>query len=173
MVLAPRPDMVESSKPLVDNVTLTRATVGSRVRSIAAGAFLLVSPITASAQTFGIRAGASVDPDQFVFGFHYETAPLVDRLHFRPNVEVGVGDGSTLVAFNIEFAYHFQSSRAWNVYAGGGPALNLTLKEGDDHTGGGFNLLVGIQHRRGLFGEVKVGTIDSPDLKLTVGYVFR
>jgi hypothetical protein len=168
--------MMESPKALVGRVSPARATARCWFRSVAAGAFLLVllgAPLTASAQTFGIRAGASVDPDQFVFGFHYETSPLVDRLHFRPNLEVGVGDESTLVTFNIEFAYHFQSRQPWHVYAGGGPALVLTLREGEDHTGGGFNLLVGIEHRRGLFGEVKVGTIDSPDLKLTVGYIFR
>ena len=168
--------MMASLKPFVDNVSPAPAAAPCWFRSVATGAFLIVAlmaPLNASAQTFGIRAGASVDPDQFVFGFHYETSPLVDRLHFRPNLEVGVGDGSTLLAFNIEFAYHFQSRRPWNLYAGGGPALNVELKEGEDHTGGGFNLLVGIEHRRGLFGEVKVGTIDSPDLKLTVGYVFR
>jgi len=169
--------MVESSNPFIDHVDVTsrrkRRTARSWFWPAAVAATLLLGPIPASAQTFGVRAGASVDPDQFVFGAHYETNPLVDRLHFRPNVELGVGDGSTLLAMNIEFAYHFRSSRLWNVYAGGGPALNLTFTEGEDHTGGGFNLLVGIEHRRGLFGEIKVGTIDSPDLKLTVGYVFR
>lgn len=136
-------------------------------------AILILVPSPASAQTFGVRAGASVDPDQFVFGGHFESKPLVDRLRFRPNVEVGVGDGATLLAFNFEFAYHFPSRQPWSVYAGGGPALNLLFSEGEDHTGGGFNLLLGIQHRRGLFGEVKVGTIDSADFKITVGYVFR
>ena len=40
----------------------------------------------------GVRAGVSVNPDQFYFGGHVQTAPLIDRLHFRPNVEIGVGD---------------------------------------------------------------------------------
>jgi hypothetical protein len=33
--------------------------------------------------------------------------------------------------------------------------------------------MVGIQHRDGLFFEVKAGALDSPDFKVGVGYVFR
>jgi hypothetical protein len=128
---------------------------------------------SAHAQSVGVRAGVSVDPDQFYFGGHLETAPLVDRLTFRPNVEIGVGDNVTLVAFNFEFAYHFASNTSWNVYAGGGPALNLLRFGGDTDPGGGLNLLVGVQHSRGLFAEFKVGTVDSPDVKFGVGYAFR
>ena len=89
-------------------------------------AFMLsVLTAPATAQTVGVRAGVSVDPEQFYFGGHAETAPLVDRLHFRPNVEIGLGDETTIAAFNVEFAYVFPSSEAWNVYAGAGPALNI------------------------------------------------
>ena len=35
----------------------------------------------AAAQDAGIRGGISVDPDQFYFGGHLETPPLVDRLY--------------------------------------------------------------------------------------------
>lgn len=127
-----------------------------------------------SAQTFGVRAGASADPDQFFFGGHVETNALVDRLYFRPNIEIGLGDGVTLGGLNFEFAYKFANrGKPWNIYAGAGPALNLFFTEGRDSAEGGFNLLLGIEHRRGLFGEVKLGAIDSPDFKITVGYVLR
>ena len=132
---------------------------------------LLASP--ASAQSLGIRAGASSDPDQFFFGGHLETRPLADRLRFRPNAEIGIGEDITLVALNLEFAYHFETTKPWGVYAGGGPALNLFSSDRRDEAEGGFNIMVGLEHRQGLFGELKVGTIDSPDLKLTVGYVLR
>jgi hypothetical protein len=131
-----------------------------------------VSP--ASAQTtYGVRVGASVDPDQFVVGAHLETPPLVDRLHFRPNVGIGIGDDTTLVALNFELAYKFASRTSWHVYAGGGPALNIYSSDRHDDAAGGFNLLLGVEHRKGLFGEVKVGTIDSPDFTVAVGYTFR
>ena len=56
----------------------------------------------ASAQGFrpGVRAGASVDPDQFYFGGQVETPPIVDRVHLRPNVDIGFGDDTTLIAVN-------------------------------------------------------------------------
>jgi hypothetical protein len=127
----------------------------------------------AAAQDPGVRVGASSDPDQFYFGGHLETAPLVERLRFRPNVEIGIGDDATVAAFNFEFAYSFPSARPWNLYVGAGPALNLVDTDRGSDARGGFNILVGAAHRDGLFAELKVGAIDSPDLKFGVGYVFR
>jgi hypothetical protein len=133
---------------------------------------------TALAQEgFGVRGGLSVDPDQFYFGIHYDTGPLVDRLSFRPNVEAGLGSNRTLVAFNVEFAYRIPLPiSAWSLYAGGGPAaVVVTVGRGDGHdtdAGGGFNVLVGLSHRGGLFTELKVGVIKSPSLKIGVGYSF-
>jgi hypothetical protein len=133
----------------------------------------------AGAQTHaGIRAGASAEPDQFFFGGHVETAPLLEQLTFRPNVEIGVGDDLTTIALNIEFVYSIPlEQQPWRVYAGGGPAANIyTFGErrgGGSDVGGGFHVLVGVQHAGGLFTELKVGAIDSPNLKFTVGYAFR
>lgn len=139
------------------------------------------APAAAQSLSYGVRAGVSGDPDQFVFGGHLETDPLIERLTFRPNVEVGVGDDLTLVAVNLEFAYSIPlQNQPWRVYFGGGPALNL-YSFGDDHPGrrddteleGGFNIMLGLQHTRGLFTEFKVGVEDSPDVKFVVGYAFR
>jgi hypothetical protein len=132
---------------------------------------LTVRPV--EAQTFGPRVGASVDPDQFVIGGHFETPPLVDHITFRPNVEIGLGNDLTVTCFNFELAYKFESSKPWNVYAGGGPALVLFDHDHDNHAEGGFNILLGIEHREGLFGEIKAGMLDSPDFKVTIGYAFH
>lgn len=139
--------------------------------------FVLI-PATAGAQSrVGLRGGVSVDPDQAFFGVHFETRPLIENLTFRPNVELGIGDDLTLVALNFEFAYWIPLERtAWRLYLGGGPAVNIYSfdRGGNDDTEveGGFNIMLGLQHRQGLFTELKVGTMDSPDLKFTVGYVF-
>ena len=129
----------------------------------------------AAAQGLGVRAGASVDPDQFYFGGHVETGPLVDELRFRPNVEIGLGEDVTLVALNVEFSYVFPpSAGGWSLYAGGGPALNIIdTEETTSSSEGGINLLAGASHERGLFGEIKVGFLDSPNFKVGVGYTFR
>src|SRR5262245_57078469 len=109
----------------------------------------VAQPAIAQPLTFGVRAGASVDPDQFYFGGDVETRAIVDRIHFRPNVEIGVGNHATVIAFNFELAYHFPSSRPWHVYALGGPALNIVDVNDDTGAHGGFNLGIGVEHRQG------------------------
>jgi hypothetical protein len=134
---------------------------------------LLGSASSAAAQGPGVRAGASSDPDQFYVGGHYESNALVDRLHFRPNAELGFGDDLTTVALNFEFVYKAPVSNMWSLYAGGGPAVNLYSFNDDTETEGGLNFLVGAETARGLFFELKLGAIDSPDLKFGVGYTWR
>ena len=138
---------------------------------------VVFSSTPALAQDGGIRGGISIDPDQFYFGGHLETAPLVDRLYFRPNVEVGIGDDLTLIGANMEFVYKFSRSRGLNLYAGAGPALNIFMFDGpgdnDAETEAGFNILVGAETPKGLFFEFKIGAIDSPDFKFGVGYTWR
>lgn len=128
----------------------------------------------------GLRAGVSLDPDQFYLGGHLEVGPVLERLWFRPNLEVGLGSNRTLVALNGEFAYQFPLVRSqWRAYVGGGPALNLIRFEAgpfpvrDTEAEGGFNLLLGLEHSRGLFTELKFGLLDSPAVKLGVGFTFR
>jgi hypothetical protein len=130
---------------------------------------------TAEAQQVapGVQAGVSIDPDQFYFGGHIETSPLVDRLRFRPSVDVGIGDGVTLVAGNFEFTYTFPGSRQWDLYVGGGPAINWYDLDSGSDTEGGFNFLIGAKNDAGLFFEMKIGVEGSPDLKFGVGYTFR
>ena len=135
---------------------------------------LVASPAQAQV-TPGVQAGVSIDPDQFFFGGHVETAPLVEGVRFRPGVDIGLGNDLTLVAVNLDFTYTFASRRRpWNLYVGGGPAINWYNPDGGgSDTEAGFNFLVGAKHREGLFFEMKVGAMDSPDLKFGVGYSFR
>ncbi len=136
-------------------------------------ALLLLVAASASAQP-GVRGGVSIDPDQGYFGVHYETSALIDRLHFRPNVEVGLGDDVTHVGLNMEFVYKFpRRRRDWGLYAGGGPAVNFFTANSDTNTEGGLNLMLGVEQTRGLMFEVKVGAFGSPDVKFGVGWTFR
>lgn len=154
-----------------------------RLRSILPTIIVLglsASPAYAQAHA-GVRVGVSADPDQFFFGGHVETRPLLEHLTFRPNIEVGIGDHLTLIALNFEFAYWIPvNNKPWRLYLGGGPAANIYSRDGDppgrgddDGVAGGFNIVLGIQHSRKLFAELKVGVIDSPDIKFTVGYAFK
>jgi len=126
----------------------------------------------------GIRAGVSAKPEQFYFGGHAAFGPVVDKLWFRPNIEIGVGNSITLIALNAEFTYWVPLRKdPWNVYLGGGPAANIFTS---GPVGGrstdvrpGFNFLAGIAQRSGLFSEIKIGAIDSPSFKFGIGYTFR
>ena len=152
---------------------------GEALRNTCASLFVVVlasvvMAAPASAQGLGVRAGASVDPDQFYFGGHYESRPLVQRLHFKPNLELGVGDDITTVGINFEFVYKIPiNGSPWNLYAGGGPAVNFYSFNDNSETEGGLNLLFGAETSQGLFFELKLGALDSPDLKFGVGYTWR
>jgi len=166
-----RADVVKLSEVL--NMGQQRDSSILRRTAAALAVAVVLFASSAAAQTPGIRVGVSGEPDQFYFGGHVETAPLADRLRFRPNIEIGVGDRATLVAFNFEFAYSFPSRRPWSLYVGAGPALNIVNSRRDTQAEGGFNILIGGAHRGGLFGEIKVGALDSPEVKVGIGYVFR
>jgi hypothetical protein len=150
--------------------------VNTRVAVFLGILFLLMAlPAPAAAQAPGVRAGISVDPDQFYVGGHYETGPLVDRLHFKPNLELGFGDDVTHVGINFEFVYKVLTRNQWTLYAGGGPAINFYSFDDIDEsdTEPGINALFGVEASNGLFFEVKLGAIDSPELKFGVGWTFR
>lgn len=135
-------------------------------------------PATAQAQGAGVRAGVSIDPDQFYFGGHFETDALADRVHFRPNIEAGLGSDLTLIALNFEFVYKFPRRNQWRIYAGGGPGINFYSfdrgpnRDRDTESDAGLNFLVGVEQTTGLFFEFKIGALDSPELKFGVGWSF-
>ena len=148
-----------------------------QIWTLAVASFVLLAASGAYAQGAGVRAGVSGDPTQFYGGAHYESSDIADHLRFRPNFEVGVGDDVTLFAFNVEFIYRIPLQRRrqpseWTLYLGGGPALNLYHRSDDTDPGGGLNFLVGLQHVKGLFVEMKVGALDSPGFKVGAGYTF-
>ena len=93
-------------------------------------------------------------------------------MSFRPNIEVGIGNDVTTIALNFELAYKFPPAARGGRTCPFGPALNIYNTDVDTTSQGGFNIGAGIQHRGGLFGEVKFGTIDSPDVKFGIGFRF-
>ena len=90
----------------------------------------MISPASAQ-RGAGVRAGVSANPDQFYVGGHIMAGPVAKDLWFRPNMEVGFGNNSSLVGLNGEFAYMMKSPKtSWNPYFGGGPALVLQTSGG-------------------------------------------
>ena len=88
-------------------------------------AILIFSYPLAAQLPVGLRAGISADPDQFFFGGHVESEPLIQTVRFRPSVEGGFGDHRTLLALNAEFVYPFDLDNDYTAYLGAGPAINV------------------------------------------------
>ncbi|MCH7804341.1 MAG: hypothetical protein IH937_09685 [Acidobacteria bacterium] len=146
---------------------------------LAIGFFFITASSLCAQGGAGVRVGLSIDPEQFYFGGHLDAGPIGENLWFRPNLEIGIGDDITLIGLNMEFTYWIPlQSSLWNIYFGAGPAINFFV--GNDGPGrsdkgveAGFNLLVGLAHYDGFFTELKVGALDSPDLKFGVGYSWK
>lgn len=132
----------------------------------------------ADASGFGPRVGLTGDPDQVHLGLHLPTVPMTPQLGFMVSFEAGVGDNTTLLSTNLDFKYIFPTRAAsWRPYAGAGPALHLLDRDQvDDDLEVGLGVFGGMQTatRSGaFFGEMRLGLVDSPDFKFTVGWMFH
>ena len=111
----------------------------------------MVAAGSASAQSVVSESGAgvSVEPDQFYLGAHVDVKEIVERFWFRPNAELGIGDGVTVVALNGEFVYKLRAvTTGMDSLFGGrtcvpdsvfssGPMETGTPKSGRDSTSSG------------------------------------
>lgn len=136
----------------------------------------------------GIRGATALDPELFLFGVHSQMGPFFsDNIYARPNLELGFGELTTLLAFNFEGMYRLpvvQKTSRWNIYLGGGPALNWSHRNlneetdrgkidfGDMSLDVGFNFLLGLQSREGFFLEMKTSAYSIPTLRFEFGYNF-
>jgi hypothetical protein len=131
---------------------------------------------------WGPRVGLTLDPDQVHFGAHFDFGNFAKRVRFQPNFELGIGDDFTIGAVNFEANYRFRENwDVWTPYAGGG--IGVLFIDHDSHGRGdgsdtdfGLSVLGGIE--KGIsdgdrfFIEAKLGLIDAPDFKMTVGWTF-
>jgi hypothetical protein len=128
----------------------------------------------------GVQAGVSANPEQFFVGAHVGVAEIEKNFWFRPGADVGFGNRLTVFTLNGDFVYNFDLRKnPWTAYLGGGPSLVVATLHRDapfnniTDTGPGFNFLAGIRKPKGIFAEMKVGLMDSPEFKLGIGYSFR
>ena len=119
------------------------------------------------------------DINQIHFGAHAKLGELFPNVEMTPNVELGLGDDFVIVALNGDLAYKFTelTTDPWGLYGGGSLSMNFI---DSDHTEGnldlGLNALVGVTRKldnlNEVLAEIRVGVLDSPDLKITIGYTF-
>lgn len=156
------------------------------VLACALAALLLPAAASAASPTvnsWGVRVGASNDPDQLAFGGQLHLGEIAPNLTFDPNLELGIGDDVTTVQPNFDLQYHFHTNTVWEPYAGGGLGLAFYSWDApgpgldDSSTEVGANLIIGAEAptRSGnrFFGELRLGIGDLPDLKVMVGWNFK
>ncbi len=127
----------------------------------------------------GVRAGYTSwgSINQFHFGIHSDWGELAPDIALVPGVEVGLGDDFTVVTFNGDLIYRSAElvSRPWEMYGGGSLSFNVV----DGPVGGtgtdlGLSGLLGLSRQldngHTALGEIRLGLVDSPDFKLTLGY---
>jgi len=135
----------------------------------------------------GVEAGQAFNPELFLFGVQSQMGPIFHpRVLFRPSAEFAFGEVTDLVALNLEAVYRFPAAERrgnWTPFLGAGPALifiHQSYQSGRQISFGnfdyetGFNVLVGMQSRRGMFAELKSSLYSgpAPRLRLIVGYNF-
>lgn len=134
---------------------------------------------------WGVRVGASVDPDQIYGGVHFNLGYFAKDVRFRPSIEMGFGDNVTTISALAEVHYIFSKVQVWKPYVGGGLGLGyINADEDDDDFGDNSDTEVAFMGIGGvetklrsgssLFFEGKVGFGDNdPDFKFGVGWSFK
>lgn len=143
-------------------------------------AILALAPRAEAIDGWGPRVGMTVNPDQVHFGAHLDAGYLSDNLRFQPSFTVGVGNDVTMWSTDFDVAYIFGSSgNGWSPYLGGGPAVNIldrNNRANDSDLDAGLNVLGGVERRLSggtrFFTELKLGLLDAPDMRWTVGWTF-
>nr|MEE4267486.1 hypothetical protein [Candidatus Krumholzibacteria bacterium] len=127
---------------------------------------------SAQAAELGARAGLTSGPDQFHIGAHADLGGITPSLRLVPNVEIGFGDDLTFISFNGDVIHDFPGT-------GFGVGGELAMQFYDyDQIGSDTelglsvlgNLRLNLVNGKTVLLEAKLGILDAPDFKFTVGY---
>jgi hypothetical protein len=142
----------------------------------------------------GVEGGVGLDPELIMFGAHGAFGPIFHRgIEFRPGIEFGVGEVTTLFGVNFDVLYVLPGATRttrWTPYAGAGPNFTLSHRgfETDDEdeevedrnrfdfsdtdVSGGFNFIAGVRSRSGVFFEMKATAYGESNIRLLAGFNF-
>jgi len=135
----------------------------------------------------GVFGGVAVDPELITVGAHANLGPFFTRhITFRPGLELGFGEVTTLLGLNLDGVYHItgQTRGKWSPFAGAG--ANFSVRHigfegeengdrfdfGDWDWASGINFLVGMETPGGAFFELRATAHSNPHVRLLVGFNF-
>lgn len=129
---------------------------------------------------WGVRAGLSGDPDQFVIGMHMRLGELAENLRLEPNVDIGFGDDLTVFTLNPDLTYSVPVEGAGSFYFGGTLSLVFARfdagKKSESDTDLGIAAIIGYLlpvANEAIGIDLKLGLSDEyPDLKVMATYTF-
>jgi hypothetical protein len=150
----------------------------------------------------GVDAGIGLDPELIMIGAHGRFGPIFRRgVEFRPGVEIGIGELTTLLGINLDVVYLLPGSNRqsrWMPYVGVGPTFGLSHRGfsaddsdnvsvqgvvdtnpndnrfdfSDTDFNGGVNFFAGARNQRGLSFELKATAWGVSHIRMLVGFNF-
>jgi hypothetical protein len=135
---------------------------------------------SAATPPLGARGGYTnwEGESQVHLGGHAKIGDIFPNVAFTPGLEVGFGSGLTVWSFNGDLYYRATeyAQKHWQPYVGGSVALIHASADPGSDTDLGLSALLGaayaLESGNELLGEVRLGLVDAPGFKLTVGITF-
>lgn len=143
----------------------------------------------------GVEGGVSLDPELIDIGAHATFGPIFrPNVQFRPGIEFGFGELTTLFAINLDVLYTLPGTTRqtrWMPYVGAGPNFTLSHRGfstptdgdgnvddgsrfdfGDTKFSNGFNFIAGARNQRGVSLEMKATAWGVSNVRLLAGFRF-
>jgi hypothetical protein len=136
----------------------------------------------------GVEAGVALDPELIPVGAHATFGPFFsENVMFRPNVELALGEVTTLFAIHLDVLYAIPGATRqtrWAPYVGAGPNFSFSHRgfEGEEDgnrfdfgefdANSGVNFIVGMRNPNGVFVEMKATAYGVANLRLSAGVDF-
>jgi hypothetical protein len=146
----------------------------------------------------GIFGGIGLDPELIEFGGQATFGPIFKRdVEFRPGLEFGLGELTTMFALNLDVLYALPGATGptgWRPYIGAGPTFGLSHRGfetddvdnvdadapddgnrfdfGDTDFNSGFNFIAGARTQGGAFFEMRATAGGVSNVRLLGGFNF-
>lgn len=120
--------------------SVTTATVTTAQQNVSPAVQQAEADVERAARRFrvGIQGGVGLDPEILDVGLHGAFGPFfTPNVAFRPGIELGIGEVTTLFGINLDVLYTvpgFRGDTVWIPYVGAGPNFGLSHRgfETDD-----------------------------------------